>query len=607
MKPALSLAAAAATALLVFAGCQTDRPIEPQGNTITTASAGFSPRADKGRNTIELNLGFGNRDIVSGWKVQIAADKGPVRTFSGESGNLPATLTWDGTDDSNNPAPEGTYTASLSVDYAGKLPAASVSSRSFVLDVTEPSGALSADPAGFTPVTDGVAGPVTISLSAASPVATVQSWTIDIFDPDGKLFQSFTGRGGVAKMTWDGRGLSGDWVQPSRAYAARATIRDEYGLAGTARLAVPVADLPAAAAKPEPPRKVETGRSAVQPNRAGFSPRAVTGPRSIGLDLTFGNPGAVRSWKLTLDHAEKGTQRSWTGDGSDLPKAVSWDGGTDAGGAAPEGTYAAALTVDYGPTVDPVRVASRSFVLDVTPPSGTIGLSSPLFSPLESSDTITLTVNAGSPGARIESWRMDILDPGGNVFRSFSGKWPDATAVWDGRGTSGDLVLSAEDYPVTVVVRDEYGNEGEIKGKVPVDILVEKTPTGYRILSSRIFFKEFTADYQDVPADLAKQNVALLDALAEKLRKFADYRIRIVGHAVSVNWDKPALAKEEQANSLIPLSKARADAIKKALTERGLDPGRITTEGVGAADQLVPDSNLAQRWQNRRVAFYLEK
>ena len=58
---------------------------------------------------------------------------------------------------------------------------------------------------------------------------------------------------------------------------------------------------------------------------------------------------------------------------------------------------------------------------------------------------------------------------------------------------------------------------------------------------------------------------------------------------------------------LIPLSEARAEAIKKALVDRGLSDSMFTTEGVGASDQLVPDSNLIDRWQNRRVAFFLEK
>jgi outer membrane protein OmpA-like peptidoglycan-associated protein len=606
MKTVFSFLGATAAVLLVLAGCQTAKPAAPGEVMIQTDSAGFSPKADKGRNTIEFNLVFGSRDLVSGWKVTVSGETGAVRSFSGDAGSLPDALTWDGADDSNNTAPEGTYTATLFVDYAGKAPAASASSKSFVLDLTEPAGTLSADPGSFTPDGRGVQGPVTISVSATSPLAKIKSWGVDVFDPDGKLFQSFTGQGAEGKMRWDGKGLAGDWVQPSKTYAALATIRDEYGLAGTARLAIPVSDMPAQPVQ-APQQKVQPGQSAVQPSLLGFSPRAATGQKSIGLDLTFGNPGAVRSWKLTIDHSGTGTQKTWSGDGNNLPKLETWDGETDAEGTAPEGTYTAALTVDYGPTVDPVRVTSRSFVLDVTPPSGSIALSAALFSPIESSDTVTLSVNASSPTAKIDSWSMDIYDPGGSVFRRFSGKWPVKQAVWNGKSTGGELVLSAEDYPVTVKVRDEFGNQGEIKGKVPVDILVEKTATGFRILSSRIFFKAYTADYRNVRADLAAQNVARLDNLAAKLKKFPGYKIKLVGHAVSIYWDKPALGKVEQETVLIPLSKARADAVVTALVDRGLEAGRFTTDGVGAADQLMPDSNFSERWQNRRVALFLDK
>jgi outer membrane protein OmpA-like peptidoglycan-associated protein len=169
------------------------------------------------------------------------------------------------------------------------------------------------------------------------------------------------------------------------------------------------------------------------------------------------------------------------------------------------------------------------------------------------------------------------------------------------------MVQSAEDYPVTAKVRDQYGNTGIVKTTVPVDILVEKTATGYRILASRIFFKAFTADYKDVPPELAQQNMSRLDALAAKLKKFPGYKIKMVGHAVMIFWDNPALGKVEQKDILIPLSQARAEAVAAALVERGLDKGRFTTEGVGASDQLVPDSNYKERWQNRRVALFLDR
>ncbi|MGO9308883.1 MAG: hypothetical protein ACLQDL_07675, partial [Spirochaetia bacterium] len=69
----------------------------------------------------------------------------------------------------------------------------------------------------------------------------------------------------------------------------------------------------------------------------------------------------------------------------------------------------------------------------------------------------------------------------------------------------------------------------------------------------------------------------------------------------------PARGREEQRAILIPLSKSRAEAVKAALADRGLDAGRFTTDGVGASDQLVPDSDYKDRWQNRRVALFLER
>jgi outer membrane protein OmpA-like peptidoglycan-associated protein len=74
-----------------------------------------------------------------------------------------------------------------------------------------------------------------------------------------------------------------------------------------------------------------------------------------------------------------------------------------------------------------------------------------------------------------------------------------------------------------------------------------------------------------------------------------------------INWDDPALGKPEQAKILVPLSRARAAAIAKALSARGLGASRMIIEGVGAADPVVPDGDLVNRWKNRRVEFYLEK
>jgi len=210
----------------------------------------------------------------------------------------------------------------------------------------------------------------------------------------------------------------------------------------------------------------------------GFSPVAGNVLNAEKLSLAYGASDAVKSWKLEIMDSSGGTQKTFTGDGSNLPKTVSWDGKNEGGTLAPEGSYTAKLSVDYGTAYAPGSNTSNSFVLDITPPSGSISLSTPLFSPTEGSPTITLTVNASSKLAKIDSWRMEIYDPDNHLFRTFTAKWPSQDAVWDGKGIRGDLVESAEDYPVVAKVRDEFGNVGELKSLVPVDILVEKTATG---------------------------------------------------------------------------------------------------------------------------------
>ena len=252
-------------------------------------------------------------------------------------------------------------------------------------------------------------------------------------------------------------------------------------------------------------------------------------------------------------------------------------------------------------------VASRPFILDVAPPSGTVALSEKLFSPEETSKTIGLTVDASSPVAGIQSWTMKIISPEGTVFRTFSGTWPQKSVEWDGKSSSGAFVESAEDYPVRVTVMDEFGNVGMLTGKVPVDILVFNTPEGYRIESSRIFFKPYTADYRDVPPEIARQNTARAGSAgrqAEKVPVRQDQDRRARGHDL---LERSHPGKVEQKDILIPLSQARAKAIEQALAERGLAIAMFTTDGVGAADQIVPDSDYKDRWENRRVALFVEK
>ncbi|HUI70617.1 MAG TPA: FlgD immunoglobulin-like domain containing protein [Spirochaetia bacterium] len=597
--------ASAALAILALAGCQTAKPVSVQQSMIRAGASGFAPGAGADHNTIAFNLSFGNSDMVKTWLVQVAGPGGAVKTYTGDGKNLPATLSWDGKSDAGAVVQGGTYTASLTVSYAGKLPTANATSGSFVVDTNAPIGSLSVNPSQFTPGAQGMTSPLTLTVTASSSLAKISAWTIKIYDASGNLFQTFSGAWPDSKVTWDGKGSSGEYAKPSTTYSAVATVSDEYGLDGIAKATIPVA---AEAAQQEiVPTTVPVGRDAIQADLNGFSPMSETGRKTIQLYLTFANPVAVHSWTVTIASDKNGVVKTYTGDAQNMSASLTWDGKDETGHFAADGTYAASLSVNYGTAMASSPAASKPFILDVTAPSGRVTLSEKLFSPEETSKTIALTVDASSPVAAISNWTMNIISPEGSVFRTFSGSWPDNRAIWDGTSSSGAFVESAEDYPVRAKVTDEFGNVGELEGNVPVDILVFNTREGYRIQSSRIFFKPFTADYRDVPPDIAHQNMVRLDQLAEKLKRFPADKVKIVGHAVMIYWDNPALGKIEQQDVLVPLSQARAKAIEEALMERGLRPAMFITDGVGASDQIVPDSDYKDRWQNRRVALFVEK
>ena len=217
--------------------------------------------------------------------------------------------------------------------------------------------------------------------------------------------------------------------------------------------------------------------------------------------------------------------------------------------------------------------------------------------------TINLKVDDPVP---IDSWGISILDPEQHPFTSFAGKGaPSEKIIWNGTSSTGELVQSAEDYPLTFTIKDALGNSTTVQKTIPVDILVIRDGDKLKVRIASITFAANTADYVNVEPDKALKNASTIKRLAEIFKKYGSYKIQIEGHANLVNFDNPGLAKKEQEQELLPLSQQRADAIRSALIAQGIDAGRISTVGVGAAAPVVPFSDLDNRWKNRRVEFVL--
>jgi outer membrane protein OmpA-like peptidoglycan-associated protein len=92
-----------------------------------------------------------------------------------------------------------------------------------------------------------------------------------------------------------------------------------------------------------------------------------------------------------------------------------------------------------------------------------------------------------------------------------------------------------------------------------------------------------------------------------KLNKFSDYDVRIEGHAVRIYWWNKKLGETEEHQVLASLSRDRAETVRQELIARGIAPERLLVSGLGGTQPIVPFSDLADRWQNRRVEFILLK
>jgi flagellar hook assembly protein FlgD len=566
-------------------------------SSITTRRLGFSPTSSSVKNTIDLFLSVGSKASVRTWTVKVmSAAKGAIRSFTGGEADLPDFIRWDGRDDGGALAAEGSYYATLALDYGKAYRPALVQSRKLSVVMTPPTGSVTVDPPTIALADLGPGKPVTFTVQAKSAYAQIAGWTLDLSDSGGRKLASFRANWPNNKAVWDGRTADAGPLAPGTVYKVSARVEDEYGNSGALEGSLSVEGLPAA-----------TEPTSIEALSLGFAPEGDHSADSMRFALYPGNLEAVANWRVNIASGLGIVAKTFGDVGNDLPKQIIWDGKTDSGSKAPEGDYKAEFYLDYGVHYAPVKATSESFTLDLTPPSAAIQLSPGLLSPDGDgeNDSVTIALAGSSRVARIVGWSATILDPGDNPFMTWKGNWPAAPIVWNGRGSGGDLVESASDYEVVLRLRDEFGNIGETRATISTDILVLASGDGYRIRVPSIVFKGYTADYRDIPPEQAAKNLSTLDLLAAKLAKFPEYRTKLEGHAVMINWDNKALGEAEQRVVLIPLSQARAEAIKAALVERGIQAGNLVTEGVGAKDPLVPDSDFANRWKNRRVEFYL--
>ncbi|MBN2351746.1 MAG: OmpA family protein [Spirochaetales bacterium] len=505
---------------------------------------------------------------------------------------VPETLIWDGKSDAGTVVPDGTYTVTMeAVDDNGNKGVSQT--YTVIVKNAPPTAGLSVPNLVFSP--NGTGGART-DLQVNITGSKEDLWTLSVIDDKGAaVYKKEWKDSSPASFAWDGAADAGTQA-PDGVYSVTLASADKAGNKASYRVDNIIIDTKQASAF------VTAGADGLTPNG---DPKFA----NITLTLKVTYRQGVKSWYFAVLNDQDQPQRTLKGlADTPIPETFAWNGRDENGDMAPDGAYTGRLMIEYDRGTK-LEAESKPFVLNAGGPKVDLTLNPVPFSPdndgMEDEENITTKVSGLSP---IASWKMEITDPTGIHFTSFSGiGTPKETIMWDGKSDKGELVEAASDYKLDFTITDTLGNKASLTKTIMVDVLVIRDGDKLRIRIPSITFKAYTDNYVDVPTDAAEKNQWVIGRLAVIFKKYSTYNIQIEGHAVSEYWADPARAKKEQEEELLPLSKKRAEAIKTALIGQGIEASRISTVGVGGARPIVPFSDLVNRWKDRRVEFILIK
>jgi flagellar hook assembly protein FlgD len=169
---------------------------------LTVKDGLFSPNGDGLRDSVTIII---NAEGGTEWTGSIVNAEGiPIKSFFWKN-NPPNNLIWDGRDDGNNLAPNGTYHFKLEgIDLAGNRTV--VTSDLISLDARKPQAILTSDLQAFSPNKDGFADVVKIRLVSAFTDG-LSHFVLEIRDQNGKPIRHLAEGSSLdqnAQFEWDG-------------------------------------------------------------------------------------------------------------------------------------------------------------------------------------------------------------------------------------------------------------------------------------------------------------------------------------------------------------------------------------------------------------------
>ena len=570
---------------------------------LTANYAAFNPVGV--RNTIRLTPVMKEGTAVNHYVLSIV-DSQSHEVYREEADRaLPVAFTWNGIGSDGARCADDTYTAILETKSTNGSEAGAMS-QPFAIDTVPPKIDARAAYSLFSPDGDGAKDALPVQVAAS----TDDIWTGTIVNARGNVVRTFDWQGIVPSFDWDGTDDAGNKVADGT-YTLAFNAEDVAGNKTTTELGTFTVDN-------RPTTVYVTAElDAFSPNGDG---NRDTQKFTIRPSLNEG----IATWKFDIVSVDGTVVRSWTNaDSPTLPPTITWDGKDGSGKVVADGVYVGSLAVLYekGNAVD---TSSSAFISAVTPPQLSVQTAtesgSGYFSPDNdgTDDDLFIRLKALTP-VGLKNWSFTINDPNGRPFWSTGGKSAiTEQMVWDGRGSNGELVQSAMDYPYVFTATDTLGMTSTVEGSINIDILVIRVGDVLKMAVPSIIFRSDAADFKvesapgkkdGVTKEQAANNERILNRIATILNKFDTYKVTVVGHANRTTDDSREETTDNPAwgRALTPLSKERAEYVKDYLTRRKVKADRLATDGKGGTEPVADPKDDANKWKNRRVEFILNK
>ena len=398
----------------------------------------FSPNGDGNKENMTFTQSSSKEQEWTGAVTSGNGDR--VRLFTWK-GTVPETAVWKGLTDEGNPAPNGTYTYTLSAtDEAGN--SVQTEPVSFTLDRSEvPQIALKPEFLAFSPNADGTKDTLTVDIQLAE-TENISGYAFRIMNSSGESVYEMTGEGNPgSSLVWKGADQEGEMVT-NGTYSAYLRVEYRNGNAPSVTSEDFILD------RNVPDIRVTAGYTLFSPDGDGHRDKLPFEVTSTDEEL----------WEGRIVDSDENVVRSVVWNGT-VP-GFTWDGTDNDGSVVQDGVYHLTIaSTDRAGNSGSARVSDIE--VDTAPTPVAVTAASDGFSPNgdDVRDSVQFNLYADvSEG--IEAWELDIRSSDtGETVRTIreENTFLAEHVRWDGTGSSGAVVPDGM-YSAMLTVTYEKGN-----------------------------------------------------------------------------------------------------------------------------------------------------